>query len=79
LLQHRFIVAASHTIPEYLASCRLKGQPRRGNVWMQIDLPFCLVSIMVDGEMKPAPRQFFGFTYRYWRSIAALADGPVHI
>jgi hypothetical protein len=44
---------------------------------MQSDLPFSFVSIMVDSEMKPAPRQFFGFTYRYWRSIAALAD--VHI
>lgn len=41
------------------------------------DLPFSFVSIMVDSKMKAAPRQFFGFTYRYWRSIAALAD--VHI
>lgn len=31
----------------------------------------------LGGKMTNAPRQFFGFTYRYWRSIAALAD--VHI
>ena len=34
---------------------------------------------MVDSKMKRMPRQFFSFTYRYWHSIAALADGPVHI
>jgi hypothetical protein len=32
---------------------------------------------MFESKMTSAPRQFFGFTYRYWRSIAALAD--VHI
>jgi hypothetical protein len=43
------------------------------------DLPFFLLSVYLGRKMTNAPRQFFSFTYRYWRSIAALADCPVHI
>jgi hypothetical protein len=43
------------------------------------DLPFFFFSVYLGSKMTTAPRQFFSFTYRYWRSIAALADGPVRI
>jgi hypothetical protein len=43
------------------------------------DLLFLLICVYFGIKMTNAHRQFFGFTYRYWRSIAALADGPVHI
>lgn len=39
---------------------------------------FCFYSVIVGDKMN-GRRHFFGFTYRYWRSIAALADGPVHL
>jgi len=34
---------------------------------------------MLKAEMTFARRRFFSFPYRYWRSIAALAESPVHI
>ena len=43
------------------------------------DLLFFSLFVYLGIKMTNGSRQFFGFTYRYWRSIAALADGPVHI
>jgi hypothetical protein len=42
-------------------------------------LPYLSLPCILEIKMTYAPRQFFGFTYRYWRSIAALADSLVHI
>jgi hypothetical protein len=43
----------------------------------QNNLPFFATPCMVKGKMNRTHRHFFGFTFRYWRSVAALAD--VHI
>ena len=42
-------------------------------------LPFLAFPCILGSKMTYSARQFFGFTYRYWRSIAALAESPVHI
>jgi hypothetical protein len=42
-------------------------------------LPFFASPCILEVKMTHAPRQVFSFTYRYWRSIAALADSFVHI
>lgn len=43
------------------------------------DLLFVPSACILGGKMMNGRRHFFGFTYRYWCSIAALADGPVHL
>lgn len=43
------------------------------------DLLFSALFVYLENKMTNVPRQFYSFTYRYWHSIAALADGPVHI
>ena len=74
-------------IRAFVTNARIAAHKAKLEVAVEADEPayrnnFCRFSrlpCILEIRMTYAPRQFFTFTYRYWRSIAALAEGPVHI